>query len=74
MDKRPTIYLYLHTHWDREWYQPFDTYRASLMAVVRDIAAKLEDDELPNFLLDGQSCVLEDVAEIDPSLMPRLRR
>jgi alpha-mannosidase len=73
MDKRPTIYLYLHTHWDREWYQPFDTYRASLMAVVRDIAAKLEDDELPNFLLDGQSCVLEDVAEIDPSLMPRLK-
>ena len=66
--------LYLHTHWDREWYLPFETYRVQLVAVVKQVLSKLESGELPNFLLDGQSCALEDVLLIEPQLEPRIVR
>ncbi len=66
--------LYLHTHWDREWYLPFETYRVQLVAVVKQVLSQLESGELPNFLLDGQSCALEDVLLIEPQLEPRIVR
>lgn len=68
MKEPSTAYLFLHTHWDREWYLPFEVYRARLVSVVRSVVEGLKTGELPNFLLDGQASVLEDVMEIDPSL------
>jgi mannosylglycerate hydrolase len=68
MTEQSTAYLFLHTHWDREWYLPFEVYRARLVSVVRTVIKGLNSGELPNFLLDGQASVLEDVLEIDPSL------
>jgi hypothetical protein len=70
---KTTVNLYLHTHWDREWYLPYETYRAQLLAVVKDIIGKLKRGELPNFLLDGQSCVLQDVLEVDGDLAEPIR-
>ena len=74
MSKQSTAYLYLHTHWDREWYLPFEAYRLRLVDVVKTVIARLESGALPNFLLDGQASVLEDVLEIDPSLAEPLKR
>jgi len=68
MTESPTAFMYLHTHWDREWYLPFEIYRARLVALVRSIVESLKNGSLPNFLLDGQASVLEDVMEIEPSL------
>lgn len=72
MEEAPILNFYLHTHWDREWYLPYETYRAQLVEVVRDILDRLESGELPHFLLDGQSCVLEDAVELVPSLRERI--
>ena len=74
MSSAATLDLYLHTHWDREWYLPYETYRAQLLAVVKIIIAKLSTGELPNFLLDGQACVLQDVLEIDAGLAEPIRQ
>jgi len=63
-----TIYTYTHTHWDREWYQPFESFRAQLLSLVRFLLPKLKDGSLPRFYMDGQSIILEDVTEIDPEL------
>jgi mannosylglycerate hydrolase len=68
----PTIYAYPHTHWDREWYQPFESFRFQLVAVVRRILDELESDNLSRFYLDGQSIVFDDVLEIEPELRGRL--
>ena len=68
MTEQSTAYLFLHTHWDREWYLPFEVYRARLVSVVRSVIEGLNSGELPNFLLDGQASVLEDVLEVDPTL------
>jgi alpha-mannosidase/mannosylglycerate hydrolase len=74
MSENSKLYLYLHTHWDREWYFPFEIYRTQLVSVTREIVKRLESGELPNFLLDGQAAILEDVLEIDPTLQHRLKK
>ncbi len=46
--------FYLHTHWDREWYLPYETFRTQLVTVVRSVLDLIESGSIPNFLLDGQ--------------------
>jgi alpha-mannosidase/mannosylglycerate hydrolase len=66
------LYLYLHTHWDREWYRPFEDFRTDLVGLVRTVCDSLEQGVLPNFNLDGQACVLEDVTQVSPELLARI--
>ncbi len=63
-----------HTHWDREWYVPFEVFRLRLGAVVDDVLDVLErDDAFTSFTLDGQAIVLEDYVELRPEQEERLR-
>jgi mannosylglycerate hydrolase len=63
-----------HTHWDREWYRPFEHFRLELARVVDEILDVLErDPEFTSFTLDGQAIVLEDYLEVRPGNEGRLR-
>jgi alpha-mannosidase len=63
-----------HTHWDREWYLPFEQFRLRLGAVVDDVLDTLESDpSFTSFTLDGQAIVLEDYLEVRPENETRLR-
>jgi len=63
-----------HTHWDREWYLPFEQFRLRLGAVVDGILDTLErDPSFASFTLDGQAIVLEDYVEVRPENANRLR-
>jgi alpha-mannosidase len=63
-----------HTHWDREWYLPFEQFRLRLGAVVDGVLDTLERDEsFTSFTLDGQAIVLEDYLEVRPENEGRLR-
>jgi len=63
-----------HTHWDREWYLPFEQFRLRLGAVVDGVIDTLElDDSFTSFTLDGQAIVLEDYLEVRPENEGRLR-
>jgi hypothetical protein len=66
------LFLYLHTHWDREWYRPFEAFRSDLVEVVRRVLDGLEAGTLPSIYLDGQACVLEDAVWVAPELTPRI--
>ena len=62
-----------HTHWDREWYAPFQAYRLQLVHVVDDLLDLLESDaSYTRFLLDGQTAVLDDYLEVRPAAAVRL--
>ncbi|MBN2150342.1 MAG: hypothetical protein JW839_02735 [Candidatus Lokiarchaeota archaeon] len=62
-----------HTHWDREWYLPFEGFRFKLVYTIDKLLKILDDDSrFANFTLDGQSVVLEDYLEIRPQNRPRL--
>ena len=63
-----------HTHWDREWYLPFEQFRLRLGAVVDGVLDTLErDPSFTSFTLDGQAIVLEDYLEVRPENEERLR-
>ena len=63
-----------HTHWDREWYLPFEQFRLRLGAVVDGVLDTLERDaSFTSFTLDGQAIVLEDYLEVRPENEARLR-
>ncbi len=63
-----------HTHWDREWYEPFQTFRRKLVHLVDELIELMEhDSSYRHFLLDGQLAVVDDYLEIRPEQEERLR-
>jgi alpha-mannosidase len=64
-----------HTHWDREWYSPFQTFRLRLVRLLDALLPMLEADlSYARFLLDGQTAVLDDYLEIRPEAAAALAR
>ena len=63
-----------HTHWDREWYEPFECFRLRLMAMMDHLLDLL--DEKPGFIfhLDAQTIVLEDYLALRPEMRETLVR
>jgi hypothetical protein len=56
-----------HTHWDREWYEPFQVFRARLVRVVDGLLELLEaDPTFAHFHLDGQTQLIDDYLEVRP--------
>jgi alpha-mannosidase len=63
-----------HTHWDREWYLPFEAFRLGLGETLDEVLDVLERDEsFLSFTLDGQAIVLEDYVDVRPGNEARLR-
>src|ERR1700746_3916720 len=63
-----------HTHWDREWYLPFEQFRLRLGTVVDGVLETLErDGSFTTFTLDGQAIVLEDYLDVRPESAGRLQ-
>jgi mannosylglycerate hydrolase len=63
-----------HTHWDREWYEPFQTFRMRLVELIDGLLDLMESDaSYERFLLDGQMAVIDDYLEIRPEHETRLR-
>jgi mannosylglycerate hydrolase len=67
------ITLVAHTHWDREWYQPFEVFRAHLVEMLDEALDELERDSRLSFTLDGQVCLVDDYLELRPMAEPRIR-
>jgi 2-O-(6-phospho-alpha-D-mannosyl)-D-glycerate hydrolase len=74
LDSRPwRLWVIPHTHWDREWYLPFEDFRIRLAQVVDEVIETLEERPEYRFTLDGQAIVIEDYLEIRPEMECRLR-
>ena len=56
-----------NTHWDREWYQPFEEFRIRLVLLVDKLLYLLDTDPgYRYFMLDGQTIALDDYLAIRP--------
>jgi mannosylglycerate hydrolase len=75
MAEQLDIIIVPHTHWDREWYQTFQQFRARLVKTIDKLLDILDsDDQFSHFLLDGQTIILDDYLEIEPEQEERLKR
>ncbi len=62
------VFVVPHTHWDREWYERFEGYRARLVPMVTRLLDLLERDAaFRSFTFDGQTIAIEDHLEKRPS-------
>jgi alpha-mannosidase len=67
------ITLVPHTHWDREWYAPFDEFRERLVAMM-DRLIELGNAGFPHFHLDGQTAMIDDYLAVRPEREADIRR
>lgn len=62
-----------HTHWDREWYDRFEAFRARLVPMVGSLLDLLErEPRFLSFTFDGQTIPLEDHLAVRPADRPRV--
>jgi len=64
-----------HTHWDREWYFAFESFRTRLVGTVDQLLDLLDRDPgYRCFMLDGQTAVLDDYLEVRPDRRADIER
>ncbi|MGC8666671.1 MAG: alpha-mannosidase [Chthonomonadales bacterium] len=70
-----TLHVVSHTHWDREWFMPFQQFRLRLVDLVDHLLQILDTDpDFHYFNLDAQTIVLEDYLQIRPQRSEELKR
>src|SRR3990172_10173054 len=68
------VHLVPHTHWDREWYLPFQSFRLRLVELVDGLLDEMEADPRVRFTLDGQTATVDDYLEVRPENEQRIAR
>ena len=67
------VHYVLSTHWDREWYQPFQVYRHRLVQLLDKVLEGWADEALQGpFQTDGQAIILDDYLEVRPQLRAKI--
>ena len=70
-----TVHIISHSHWDREWYMPFEYHRANLIKLIDNCIELFENDkEYKSFCLDGHTVLLEDYLEIKPENCEKIEK
>ncbi|MEC0243859.1 alpha-mannosidase [Paenibacillus dokdonensis] len=70
-----TAHIISHTHWDREWYLPYEKHHMRLIRTMDVLMDTLEKDtEYKSFYLDGQTIILEDYLQVRPEQKERLEK
>jgi hypothetical protein len=68
-----TVWLVPHTHWDREWYEPFQRFRLRLVDLMDDVVARAEREPDFRFTMDGQMAAVDDYLEVRPEQTDAVR-
>ena len=70
---KKTLHVIPHSHWDREWYLPFEKHRVRLIELFDRLIEVMEQNEdYTYYHMDGQYIVIEDYLEIRPQMRDRL--
>jgi len=73
--ERRSVVLVPHTHWDREWYLPFEAFRDKLVEMMDGLIELLDRDaRFAHFHLDGQTAMIDDYPQVRPERERDIRR
>jgi alpha-mannosidase len=62
----PHITLVPHTHWDREWYEPSQLFRAHLIELIDQALDALSQEPRLHLTLDGHVALIDDYLALRP--------
>lgn len=69
------VHVISHTHWDREWYLPYEQHHMRLIELFDDLFELFETDpEYKSFHMDGQTLLLDDYLEVRPENRELVRK
>ncbi|WP_182200316.1 alpha-mannosidase [Paraliobacillus salinarum] len=65
---KKTAHIISHSHWDREWYLPFEQHRYYFIKLMNHLIEQFKKDgnAFKSFHLDGQTILLEDYFDVHP--------
>jgi alpha-mannosidase len=65
---KKTAHIISHSHWDREWYLPFEKHRYYYIKLMNELILQFqkEGNAFQSFHLDGQTVLLEDYFAVHP--------
>ncbi|WP_288394178.1 alpha-mannosidase [uncultured Vagococcus sp.] len=69
------VYIISHSHWDREWYMPYEQHHMRLITLIDDLLEQFETNpDFNSFHLDGQTISLDDYLEVRPNKREALQK
>lgn len=72
--EKKSVHIVSHTHWDREWYLPFEKHHVLLCKLMDQLIERLEkDSDFKSFHLDGQTIILDDYLQFRPEMKEKLQ-
>jgi len=72
--KANNIIIVPETHWDREWYLPFQEFRVRLVIMMDKLLNILKTNpEYKSFTFDGQTIPIEDYLEVRPEMEEEIK-
>lgn len=70
-----TVHIISHSHWDREWYLPYEKHHMLLVELMDNVLDLFETDpEFKSFYLDGQTIILDDYLQVKPDKEALIRK
>lgn len=70
-----TCHIISHTHWDREWYLPYEKHHVRLIHLMDSLLETIETNKNFNsFHLDGQTIILEDYLQVRPEMRGKIQK
>lgn len=63
---KKTVHVVSHTHWDREWYLPYENHHMRLIDLMDGVLEAFEDPDFKYYWLDGHYLPIEDYLEVRP--------
>ncbi|WFR64724.1 alpha-mannosidase [Paenibacillus amylolyticus] len=74
-NKSKRAHIISHTHWDREWYLPYEKHHMRLIQLVDSLLDQLDEGaDYKSFYLDGQTIIIDDYLQVRPEQKERLEK
>lgn len=68
-----TAHIISHSHWDREWYLPYESHHMRLIMLIDQILDAIDNDsDFKSFHLDGQTICIDDYLQVKPQNREKL--
>ena len=70
---KKTVHIVSHTHWDREWYLPYENHHMRLIDLMDGVLEAFDDPDFKYYWLDGHYLPIEDYLQVRPQNKEKIK-